>query len=381
MYSRKIDLPRIPKESFFLWGPRQVGKSSLLRALYPNAFWIDLLKNTEFMAYSSRPDYLRSVVLEQKPKLVIIDEVQKIPSLLDDVHSIIEDTKTVFGLCGSSARKLKRGQANLLGGRALRNELFGLVSVELGKDFNLLTALNSGYLPAIYSSQESHRKLEAYCTDYLKEEILNEGLVRRLPPFSRFLELAALSDTEVVSFKSFSRDVGVSEPTISSYFDILNDTLIGSYLPAYTLRPKRRIKKTPKFFFFDVGIVNFLAQRGKIQSGSELFGKAFENWVHHELRAYLSYTHRPEKLSYWALSTNAEVDFIVGNMLAAIEVKPSSRINADHLKGLRELQLDHPSLKKRFIVCTERVARQTEDGIRILPYNDFCQKLWAGDLF
>lgn len=374
-------MPQNPKESFFLWGPRQVGKSSLLRRLYPNAFWIDLLRNSEFFAYSSRPDYLRSVLLEKKPKLVIIDEVQKVPSLLDDIHSIIEESKIVFGLCGSSARKLKRGQANLLGGRALRNELFGLVSSELGKDFDLLTMLNSGYLPAIYNSENSQRKLEAYCSDYLKEEILNEGLVRRLPPFSRFLELATLSDTEIVSFKSFARDVGVSEPTISSYFDILSDTLIGTYLPAYTLRPKRRIKKTPKFYFFDVGVVNFLAQRGKIQPRSELFGKAFENWVHHELRAYLSYMHRPEKLSYWALSTSTEVDFIIGNMLTAIEVKSSSRIHSEHLKGLRELKVDHPNVKKRFVVCTESTARQTEDGIRILPYMDFCQKLWAGELF
>ncbi|MEZ4814551.1 MAG: DUF4143 domain-containing protein [Bdellovibrionota bacterium] len=173
----------------------------------------------------------------------------------------------------------------------------------------------------------------------------------------------------------------MSEPSIRNYFDILSDTLIGSYLPAYTLKPKRRIRKTPKFYFFDVGVVNHLAQRGPIKIASELFGKAFENWVHHELKAYLSYKNRNEQLSYWALSSQAEVDFIVGHMKAAFEAKSSSKIHSEHLKGLRELKKDHPAINKRYVVCMEPRSRQSDDEIRILNYLDFSEKLWNDELF
>jgi predicted AAA+ superfamily ATPase len=217
--------------------------------------------------------------------------------------------------------------------------------------------------------------------DYLKEEILDEGLVRSLAPFSQFLELAALSDSEVLSWESFARDVGVSGPTIRSYFDVLSDTLIGSYLPAYVRRPKRKVVRAPKFFFSDVGVVNHLAQRGELRPGSELFGKALENWVHHELRCYLSYRARPESLSYWRLHQGAEVDFIVGQLKAAIEVKAVSRIHSEHLRGLKELAKEHPDVQGRYVVCLTEQPRETEDGIRIIGTEEFVRTLWAGELF
>lgn len=315
-----------------------------------------------------------------RSKWVVIDEIQKITELLNEVHLLIEKGYK-FALCGSSARKLKRGAANLLGGRALRYELHGLVSAEIGNEFNLLKILNRGYLPSIYDSENFLAQLRAYCSDYLKEEIFSEGLVQSLAPFSQFLDMAALCDTQILSYTSFARDVGKSAPTIKSYFEILNDTLLGSFLPAYILKPKRQIKKQPKFYFSDVGVVNSLAQRGEIKPKTELFGKAFENWVHHELKSYLSYKKPEYTLSYWSLSSGIEVDFIVGHMKAAFEAKASETIHFSHLKGLRELKIEHPKCGPMYIVSLETESRITEDGINILSVEDFKEKLWNNKLF
>lgn len=384
MYQRLLQLPKPPKTSFFLWGPRQVGKSLLLKTIYPDALRIDLLLSREHRAFAEDPGLLRERALEHQAKsgqkFMIIDEVQKVPELLDEVHALIEDHRFVFALCGSSARKLKRGHANLLGGRALRYFLYGITARELGADFQLTRLLNRGYLPALYRHEAYQDALDSYCSDYLKEEIMAEGLIRKLPPFSRFLELAALSDTHIVSYERFASDCGVSAPTISSYFEILCDTLMGSYLPSYTKRPKRRTIQAPKFYFSDLGVVNHLAKRGAIALGGELFGKAFENWVHHELRCYLSYRRSPSELSYWALTTGVEVDFIIGKMECAIEVKSSNKIRDSHLKGLRELKIEYPAIQSRLLVSTEPHSRKTDDGIRILSVPDFIKELWDNKL-
>jgi len=381
MYERAIALPPAGKRTFFLWGPRQTGKTSLLERTYPDAPFVSLLRSQELTELRSRPGRLRERVLDSKARFVVIDEVQKVPELLDEIHYIIEKDRVAFGLCGSSARKLKRSHANLLGGRAVRHELFGMTSHELGSDFDIVTILNRGTLPAIYGDADHGPLLRAYCADYLKEEIFDEGLVRKLAPFSHFLEFAALGDSEILSLESFARDVGVSGPTIKSYFEILCDTLVGNLLPAYTLRPKRKIVRAPKFYFFDVGVVNHFAQRGTLKPRSELFGKAFENWIHHELRAYLSYSGRGEGLSFWKVHQGPEVDFIVGKMIAAIEAKASEQIHADHLKGLRELAKDYPEAKRRYVVSLERHSRRTDDGIGVLSVDDFTKRLWSGALF
>ena len=312
---------------------------------------------------------------------VVIDEVQKVPQLLDEAHWIHEHLRVRLALCGSSARKVKRGQANLLGGRAVRYELFGLTAQELGTDFNLERMLNYGYLPAIYTADNPRPLLNGYVADYLKEEIAAEGLVRNLPVYSEFLNVAALSDAELVSFSTIARDCGVSSPTIKGYFQILEDTLLGRWLPGYTRRPKRRVIAAPKFYFADVGVVNHLARRGELRPGSELYGKAFENWVFHELSAHNSYSHVYAKLSYWRLASGIEVDFVVNDLQLAVEAKATLKVTTDHLKGLRALAEDHPRVRKRVVVCLERTSRVTEDGILVLPPVEFCERLAADDLF
>jgi predicted AAA+ superfamily ATPase len=380
MIQRWLPLPASPTQSFFLWGPRQTGKSSLLKHLYPGALWVDLLKTNEFLRYTNQPFLLREEVQAAAPPLVIIDAVQKVPLLLDEVHWLIENTATVFGLCGSSARKVRHGHANLLGGRAVRYELYGFVSAELGSAFDLLRMLNHGYLPRHYLSNSPRPLLRAYVDDYLKEEIANEGLVRNLPAFANFLSSAVLSDTELLNYSAIARECGISGPAVKEYFQIVIDTLLGHYLPAYTKRPKRRVIQAPKFYFADVGVVNVLTKRGSLEPGTELFGKAFENWVCHELTAYAAYSERFYELSYWRLASGIEVDFILGDMEGAIEAKGTANISSHHLHGLRELKREYSRVKRRIVVCLTPRARRTEDGIDILPVSSFLAQLWAGEV-
>jgi predicted AAA+ superfamily ATPase len=382
MFTRDLRLPPAGRETFFLWGPRQTGKTTLLRGVYPDALWIDLLKAEEFRRYTQNPERLREeFATGPRVSQVVIDEVQKVPQLLDEVHWLHENRRVRFALCGSSARKVRRGGANLLGGRAVRYELHGLTAAEAGKDFDLERMVNRGYLPAIYISDRAERLLSAYVADYLKEEVAAEGLVRNLPVFSEFLDAAALSDTELVNFATIARDCGVSSHTVKNYFQILEDTLLGRWLPGYTKRPKRRVIAAPKFYFSDVGIVNHLARRGVLRAGAELFGKAFENWVFHELSAYNAYAEKFARLAYWRLASGIEVDFIVDDMRVAIEAKATAKVSADHLKGLRNLVQDHPRVRRRVVACLERKSRMTEDGILVLPAEEFGRRLAAGDIF
>jgi uncharacterized protein len=285
-----------------------------------------------------------------------------------------------LALSGSSARKGRRGAANLLGGRAVRYELHGLTAAEIGKDFDLDRAVNHGYLPRIYLSDRPQRLLAAYVGDYLKEEVAAEALVRNLPVFSEFLNIAALSDTELVNFSTIARDCGVSSHTIKDYFGILEDTLLGRWLPAYTRRPKRRVIAAPKFYFADVGFVNHLARRSTtLARGSELYGKAFENWVFHELAAYNAYHQAFARLSYWRLASGIEVDFVLNDVEVAIEAKATAKVTADHMRGLRNLAQDHPRVKHRIVVSLESRSRKTDDGILVLPAHQFCERLKAGE--
>lgn len=315
--------------------------------------------------------------LSEKPKIVVIDEIQKVPALLDEVHHLIEEKGIRFALCGSSARKVRRGHANLLGGRAIRYELQGFVSKELSNDFDLLRILNHGTLPKIYFS--SHPKIlqQSYIENYLKEEIAAEGLIRDLPPFANFLHIASFSDSEIVNYSNIASECGVSSPTVKEYFQILEDTMLASFLPAFTKRPKRRTIQSPKFYYFDVGIVNHLAKRGKIELGSELFGKALEAWIYHELNAHRVYHLKEYDLSYWRLSSGIEVDFIVGNAEIAIEVKSTQNPREEYLKGLRQFKIEYPEVKNLVLVCMVDKPRKTSDGILILPIDEFCRRLWS----
>ncbi|MCY3562295.1 MAG: AAA family ATPase [bacterium] len=381
-FERELSLPDPGTETFFLWGPRQAGKSTLLRQRYPDGIWVDLLKADEFRRYASRPESLREELEATGPdpsRQVVIDEIQKVPALLDEVHWLIENRGLRFALCGSSARKVRHGGANLLGGRALRYELRGLTAGEIGDDFDLDRMLRGGYLPRIYSSAAPRRLLDAYIADYLREEVAAEGLVRNLPAFSDFLDAAALSDGSSVNYSNVARECGVSAPTAKAHFGILSDTLLARWLPRWQRRAKRRLAGAPKFYFQDVGVVNRLAKRGGLERGSAAYGRAFENWVFHELSAFVSYRNLDERLSYWRLPSGIEVDFVVGEMRCAFEAKASSKITADHLKGLRTLAEEHPGVR-RAVVCLEPRPRRTADGIDIIPAKDFAVRLWQGDL-
>ena len=380
-YTRLLELRRNPPGTFFLWGPRQAGKSTLLAETFPDVPWVDLLRPESYRRYLQAPQLLIDEQRRHGADFIVIDEIQKVPALLDAVHWLIERRGVHFALCGSSARKVRRGHANLLGGRGERRELYGLSAREIGPGVDLERLLNHGYLPSIHDAPAALPRLDAYVSQYLKEEVAAEGLSRRLPAYAEFLGLAALADGEAVSYATIARDTGVTSQTVRSYFEILEDTLLGRFLPAYRRRPKRRTVAAPKFYFRDVGVVNFLARRGRLRPGGELFGKAFENWVFHELCCYDSYRARYAEFAYWRLSTGAEVDFVINHIDCAIETKAVRRVRSDHARGLRELARDHPQTRRRVVVSLDPHDRTTDDGIELLHYATFLDRLWAGALF
>jgi len=385
MYKRISTLPLSETETCFLWGPRQTGKSTLLRALYPNAKRYDLLLSDEYYRLLANPSLIREECLaENKASLekiipVIIDEVQKIPALLDEVHWLIENAGIRFILCGSSARKVKRGQANLLGGRAIRYELHPLVYPEIS-DFSLSKALNAGLLPRHYQSAHPQRLVESYVGDYLKEEIAAEALTRNVPGFSRFLIIAALTNGELINYQNIASECGVSAPTVKEYFQILDDTLIGKQLPAFRKRAKRRLISAPKFYFFDIGIVAHLTHRGKVEKGSELFGRALEHFIYMEILAHSSYSELNYPMSYWKTASGFEVDFILGNHELAVEVKSTSMAGNRHLKGIRAFMEEYTA-RHYIVVSMDPKPRKTSDGIVILPWHAFLDRLWEGRYF
>jgi predicted AAA+ superfamily ATPase len=308
---------------------------------------------------------------------IIIDEVQKIPDLLDEVHWMIENRGLRFILCGSSPRKIMKSSGSLLGGRAVRYQLYPLVYPEI-TDFSLPKALNQGLLPRHYLSNKPNQLLEAYVGDYLKEEIAAEALTRNIPAFSRFLETAAISNGEIVNFNNIASECGVSAPTVKAYFQILSDTLIGKWIPAYRKKVKRRIIRAPKFVFFDIGIVSHLTHRGTVAPESEIFGRAFEHFIILEVLAHSHYSELNYPLEYWRTTSQFEVDLILGKGEVAIEIKSTSFAKDRHLKGLRAFKEEHNS--KCILVSQDTKPRKTSDGILILPWNDFLDRLWANKI-
>ena len=384
MFERSLRLPPAGSENFFLWGPRQTGKTTLLRQRYGASRWVDLLKADEFRRYATRPEALREEIEAEnrggRPLHVVVDEVQKVPALLDEIHWLIEHRKVTFALCGSSARRVRRAGVDLLGGRALRYEMRGLTSHELDADFDLDRAAQFGHLPPVLKSSRPGRLLDDYIADYLRQEIAEEGRARNLPAFGAFLDAAALGDGDIVNFTNIARECGVSSPTVKQYYGVLEETLIGRWLPAWRQRPKRRTIAAPRFYFNDVGIVNRLARRGAPQRGSDAYEHAFENWVHHELASFRSYRAPEEPLHWWRLAGGIEVDFILGDMRVAVEAKAKRQVTDRDLRGLRHLAKDHPEVRKRIVACLEPRPLRTEDGIEILPAADFASRLWSGEL-
>ena len=366
------------EDSVFLWGARQVGKSTLIKNLYPNAKVYDLLKSDEYTRLMRRPQLLREELLAYDSEtLVVIDEIQKVPQLLDEVHWLIVNRGIRFILCGSSARKLKRIGTNLLGGRAISVNLFPLVSAEI-PDFDLNRAINHGMLPRHYLAANPKKRLEAYIGTYLKEEIQDEAVIRQLASFNRFLDIAAQCNGEIINYSNIAQDCGVSAVTVKEYFTILQQTLIGYLIPAFTASKKRRAITAPRFYYFDVGIVNHLLHRGTLQQGSVEYGHAFEHFMIQELVAYLSYSESDEQLSYWRTSSGYEVDAVIGNGRVAIEFKSSDEVQSKHTKGLKAFSEECPD--SRLIIVSMDANPRLLNNVEVLPATEFLKQVWEGKL-
>lgn len=378
MYNRKQVFIGSEQESIFFWGARQTGKSTLLKTLFPNALWFDLLLSDEYERLSKKPELLREIILANRNvSLVIIDEIQRLPDLLNEVHWLISNHKVRFILSGSSPRKILRGGFNLLGGRALRYELYPLISVEI-PEFDLIRALNHGLLPRHYDSANPRKLLSSYIGSYLQDEIVAEARIRNVHTFSRFLEVAALTNGEMINYTNIASDCGISAKTIKEYFQILEDTLIGRYLPSFQKRPKRRVITAPKFYMFDIGITNYLLNRTKIEKGTELFGKAFEHFIYQEIYAHSRYSDVNYPMYYWRTASQIEIDFVLGDHEVAIEVKATDQATVRHLKGLKAFAEEY-DVKKLILVSNDPLPRLVDD-IEILPWKVFLERLWKDEI-
>lgn len=372
---RILDLPKLlTTKSYFLFGPRQTGKTFMIHRQFPKAKYYNLHETDTFLKFNQAPHRLRQELVS-KDKLVIMDEIQKLPLLLDEIQVLIDDRQVRFLLTGSSARSLKRKGLNLLGGRARTKRLHPLCFRELGRQFDLVTALDRGLLPSLYFSDSPYEDLQAYVGTYLKEEVAAEAVVRNLPAFSRFLTVAALCNGQMLNYSKIASDAQVPKSTAQEYFHILRDTLVGDDLPAWRRTEKRKPLATAKFYFFDVGIVRHLQRRRQLQEGSPEFGEAFEAYLHHELKTYCDYEGVPD-LAYWRSTSDFEVDFIL-NDRTAIEVKAKTNVSDRDLRGLRALQ-EERLLKRYVVVSLETVPRGIE-GIEVLPWRDFLGRLWEGE--
>ena len=371
----KLSLPK--GRSAFLWGPRRVGKTYWLKHYFlkPQHRFIDLLKTDSYLEYVSRPSLLRE--RWKKNQMTVIDEIQKAPMLLDEIHWLIENKSASFLLTGSSARKLRRTHSNLLAGRAWRFEMTPLSFYET-EGFSLERVFNTGLIPSHFLSQQPLQDLRAYTADYLKEEIAVESAISSIPSFTDFLRVSALTNSELLNYTNVARETGISAKVVRKYFEILDDTFLGYRLQPWKKSPDRRMILTDKFYFFDVGVANYLAKRKPLK-GNEAFGKSFEHYIFMELMSYKKYKNPELDIHYWRTSSGYEVDFICGDMHTAIEVKSSNRVHQQHLKGLKALKDSH-SLKNIILVCLEKESRIVDKNIHILPWKIFLEKLWKKNL-
>src|SRR3990167_4868742 len=377
----KIKLPI--KQSAFLWGARKTGKSTFLHEHFPQSVWYDLLKTDEWARLTAQPHLLRNEIMVLSDATlkypIVIDEIQKVPALLNEVHWLIENKKCHFILCGSSARKLKRGAANLLGGRAWKFNFYPLVYKEIA-NFDLIRALNHGLLPSHYLSDQPRRMLRAYVTDYLTFEIQAEGLVRNLPGFVRFMDVTGFCNGQLINYANIAKDCAIDAKTVREYFHILEDTLIGYLISPFFKRAKRDvISATPKFYLFDVGIANYLRKTKIVTLQGTVAGDAFEHFILMELMAFLGLHEIDEPIHYWRSKNGLEVDFVLNEGDCAIEVKISENPSLSELSGLRAFCHDYkPSYA--LVVCPTPRPRLlgTENGVKILalPCEEFLQALW-----
>lgn len=373
---RILDLNLPANRSAFLWGPRKTGKTYWINRHFADSVIIDLLKTDVFADYASRPSLLRERYQEYRGP-VVIDEIQMVPDLLNEIHWLIENTDVSFLMTGSSARKLRRRHANLLGGRAWRYTMAPLTYAET-EGFNLELIMVSGLLPSHFLSSDPVQDLRAYVADYLKEEIAAEAVIQNIPAFAEFLRVAALTSGELLNYTNVGRETGVSAKVVRNYFQILEDTLLGFRIQPWRKVKNRRLIETEKFYLFDVGVANYLARQSP-RIGTPEFGNSFEHYILMELKAYQAYKNPELDIRYWRTSTGFEVDFILGDMNVAIEVKGSRRVHSTHIRGLRTLLEEH-TIKRAVIVSLEKQSRKLDSSIEVLPWRVFLETLWSGEL-
>lgn len=373
MYSRLISPPE--KKSFFLFGPRGTGKTTWVKNTFPKAVYLDLLESELFNDLLANPQRLENFIPNDFSDWIIIDEVQRIPELLNEVHRLIEKYKYKFILTGSSARKIKRKGPNLLAGRALTYFMHPLTVLELGKDFNLQHSLRCGQLPCAYTEQNPKGYLESYVKTYLEEEVLHEGLTRNLAGFARFLEAASFSQGSVLNISSVARDCSIERKVVESYFSILEDLLIAYKVPVFPKKAKRRMIAHPKFYFFDSGVYRTIRPCGPLDMPEEIEGIAYETLIFQELNAVISVLGLDYKIYYWRTSNNVEVDFILYGEkgIRAFEVKRTGKVSGAMLRGLKSFLEDYPMSKAYFVYGGNREMR---DGkIDIIPIANMLKRL------
>ena len=379
MYKRVFDIENQLDEGMFLFGARQVGKSTLLQERFPDAVYYDLLIDNVRKSFRRNPDSFRQALMA-KPAgtLVIVDEIQKVPELLDSVHWLMSNKGLWFVLSGSSARKLKRSGANTLGGRAIPRTLFPLVWKEV-PDYQIDKAVQNGMIPRHYLADDATDRLEAYVEVYLREEIRDEAAVQNVEAFEQFMEAAAISDGEMINYSNIASDCGVAAKTVKAYYQILKETLMGYEIPAYTKVIKRKVVQAPKFYYFDVGLANYLMGRHHLRRGSDDYGHAFEHLVIQEIIAYRGYCRRREKIFYWHTYNHQEVDAVIGDARVAIEIKSSEEVKTRHKEGLKAFKEEHPDCRL-ILVSLDPITRPSGD-IELIYVTDFFRMLWDGEIF
>lgn len=378
MYHRIFDVENRLDEAMFLFGARQTGKSTLLKERFPKAIYIDLLKSDVRNRFKQHPEEFRESLLRYPPEtLVIVDEIQKVPDLLDEVHWLMVEKGLWFILSGSSARKIKKSGANNLGGRAIPETLFPLVSAEI-PGFDIERAVQNGMIPRHYMVANARNRMRAYIDLYVKEEIIEEALVQNVDEFIRFMEVAAIMDGEILNYENVASDCGVSANTVKAYYKILVDTLLGFEVPAYRKVIKRKLYKSPRFYYFDIGIANHLTKRYQLAPKTPEYGHAFEHLIIQEIVAYLAYTNSDEELTYWHTYENIEVDAIIGDARVAIEIKSTDHVDHGDKKGIMEFAKEHPNAKQ-ILVSRDRISRRS-GNVDLYYVTDFFKALWAGEI-
>ncbi len=373
MYSRIIKPPT--DKSFFLFGPRGTGKTTWVKSCFPDALYIDLLEAEMYNDLLANPQRLENFIPKESKNWVIIDEIQRVPELLNEVHRLIEKYKYKFILTGSSARKLRKKGNNLLGGRALSYSMYPLAAVELGKDFVLASSLKYGFLPSVYLEKEPKAYLESYVKTYLDEEIRHEGLTRNLGAFARFLEAASFSQGSILSVSAIARECAVERKVVENYFSILEDLLIAYKLPVFTKKAKRRMVSHPKFYFFDVGVYRTLRPMGPLDRPEEVEGIALETVLYQQLIAVNESLRLGYSIYYWRTANNMEVDFVLYGEkgIMAFEIKRTGKVSGSMLSGLKAFLKDYPMAKAYFVYGGDRYMR--DGNIEIVPVNDMIKKL------